>query len=421
LVLFRIFFGLLIFLEVTGAVAGGWVHETFIEPTHALPFIGFEWLTLPSAGIVYGYYGLMALAGLCIMLGFYYRIATLAFAFLWWGSYLMQKVHYNNHYYLLILLAFFMAVVPAHRYCSLDVKRNPAWLKDTCPHWCILFFCLQTGLVFTYASLAKLYPDWLAGKPIDIWFAAKAHYRVIGPLFTLVWFKWFIVYGGIFFDLLITPLLLWRRTRMLGFILCIIFNIFNSITFQIGGFPYLMIALTLFFFPPETIRRIFFRKKGTLPAAQKIYTSSYRHLITGMFVLYFLIQLLLPLRHFLFPGSVFWTEEGHRMAWHMMLRTKSGQLSFQARKPNGEVIPIQLQDYFTALQIRSMSRSPDMIWQASQIVLRELRAQGHEDIALYAQSSVSLNGGPWKPLIDPSADFARISWKSFERSEWVLD
>ncbi|MBT1707858.1 HTTM domain-containing protein [Fulvivirgaceae bacterium PWU5] len=421
LVLFRIFFGLLIFLEVVGAFATGWIHETFVAPRHALPFIGFEWLTLPSPTAVYIYYGLIAVAGLCIMLGLYYRIATIAFTFLWWGCYLMQKVHYNNHYYLLILLGLFLAVVPAQRYRSLDVRRNPATLQHTCPRWCVLIFCLQVGLVFTYASLAKLYPDWLAGKPIAIWFDAKAHYPVLGPLFGQAWFRTFIIYGGIFFDLLITPLLLWRRTRVLGFVLCVIFNVFNSITFQIGGFPYLMIALTLFFFPPETIRKIFFRKKEPAQFVSKVYTSRYKNVVTAALVLYFTVQLLLPLRHFLFPGSVFWTEEGHRMAWHMMLRTKSGRLSFKARTADGQIIPVQLRDYFTPLQIRAISRSPDMIWQAAKIILRDLRSKGYTDVALYVQSEVSLNGGPLRPFVDPKADFATISWRSFQRSTWILD
>jgi vitamin K-dependent gamma-carboxylase len=421
LVLFRIFFGLLVFLEVIGAFATGWIHETFVAPKHALPFIGFEWLTLSSPTMVYMYYGLIAITGLCIMLGFYYRVATVAFAFLWWGCYLMQKVHYNNHYYLLILLGFFMAVVPAHRYGSLDVRRNPSLLQHTTPRWCVLIFCFQVGLVFTYASLAKLYPDWLAGKPIALWFSAKTHYPVLGPLFGQEWFRAFIVYGGIFFDLLITPLLLWRRTRILGFVLCIVFNVFNSITFQIGGFPYLMIALTIFFFPPDAIRRIFFRTKTPAHAADKVYTHRYRNLVTGALALYMLVQLLLPLRHVLFPGSVFWTEEGHRMAWHMMLRTKSGHISYEARTADGQQIPVQLDDYFTSLQIRAIARSPDMIWQAAQIILRDLRAKGYTDIALYAHAEVSLNGSPVKTYVDPKADFAKIAWEPYKRSPWILD
>ncbi len=263
IILFRILFGFLAFCEVAGAILTGWVHETFIEPQYHLPFIGFEWINLPSdATVVYSYYALMALAALGIMLGAYYRVATLAFALFWWGSYLMQKIHYNNHYYLIILLAFFMLVIPANRYASWDVKRNPYLRQYTCPRWCSLIFIVQVCIVFIFAALAKINPDWLAGKPIEVWFATKTHYPVVGSLFAAKWFRDLVTYGGIAFDLLITPLLLWRRTRTAAFIVCIGFNLFNSFTFQIGGFPYLMIALTLFFFPGETIRKRFFKRKS---------------------------------------------------------------------------------------------------------------------------------------------------------------
>jgi len=421
IVLFRIIFGFLMFCEVTGAILLGWVRETFIEPKHHLPFIGFEWLNLPSAGLIYTYYILMGIAALGIMFGAYYRFSTLAFAFLWWGSYLMQKVHYNNHYYLIILLAFAMAVIPANRYASWDVKRNPSLRGYTCPRWCSWFFILQTGIVFTYASIAKIYPDWLAAKPISLWFAAKAHYPILGPLFKTGWFKYFIAYSGIIFDLAITPLLLWRRTRMAAFILCIIFNLFNSIVFQIGGFPYLMITLTLFFFTPELIRKRFFRKKPAVDIATQT-TYAYSNTVTAAFILYFIIQIMLPLRHLVYPGNTLWTEEAHRMSWHMMLRTKTGSITFYGKIPEtGEQININLLEHFTLLQCRQIAKQPDMAWQAAQILKKIYTEKGYPTIALYAHTSVSLNGGPWKPMIDPETDLAQTPWNVFGHSPWILD
>ena len=42
--------------------------------------------------------------------------------------------------------------------------------------------------------------------------------------------------------------------------------------------------------------------------------------MTGLFILFFALQLLVPLRHFLYPGDVFWTQEGYRFSWQMYLR-----------------------------------------------------------------------------------------------------
>ena len=44
LIVFRIAFGLLIFLEAVGAILTGWVKRTMIDPQFTFSFIGFEWL-----------------------------------------------------------------------------------------------------------------------------------------------------------------------------------------------------------------------------------------------------------------------------------------------------------------------------------------------------------------------------------------
>ena len=99
LVLFRMVFGFLAAAESFGAIFTGWVHETFIEPGFTFTVIGFEWLQpLSGDGMIY-YFIVMGVAGLCIMLGLFYRASTFVFAGLWTMVYLMQKSHYNNHYY----------------------------------------------------------------------------------------------------------------------------------------------------------------------------------------------------------------------------------------------------------------------------------------------------------------------------------
>ena len=46
------------------------------------------------------------------------------------------------------------------------------------------------------------------------------------------------------------------------------------------------------------------------------------------------LQLLMPLRHWLYPGNPNWTEEGHRFAWHMKLRDKDATAVFELRDPH---------------------------------------------------------------------------------------
>src|SRR5215208_3517150 len=63
------------------------------------------------------------------------------------------------------------------------------------------------------------------------------------------------VIGGLLLDLLVVPLLLWRRTRLFAFAAAVVFNLINGVIFDIGIFPWLMLGALLIFFPPELLRR----------------------------------------------------------------------------------------------------------------------------------------------------------------------
>lgn len=422
LIIFRIIFGLLIFLESAGAIFTGWVKRVFIDPSFTFTVIGFEWLQpLPGSGMYY-YYGVMAICGIMVMLGFYYRIGLGLFTVLWTITYLMQKTSYNNHYYLLILICLIMLLLPAHKYFSLDVKRNRVSESLACPQWCYIIVILQLAIVYTFAGLAKLYPDWLDGLPIKLWFNAKSNYPVIGGLLQKEWLQCMVVYGGIFYDLLIVPLLLWKRTRLFAFFVSVFFHLFNSIVFQIGIFPYLMIGMTIFFFNPERIRSIFFKSKPALQTVDlKTYSHSPNRLVLAILIFYFLIQIYLPLRHLHFPGNVHWTEEGHRLAWQMMLRSKSGYIKYEVRNAeNGEKWLVNPRDYLSPKQARKLAAHPDMIWQFSQYLEDHFHKSGIDDIDIFAHAMVSLNGRPYQPIVDSSVNLAAIKWQPFEHAEWIL-
>lgn len=417
LIFWRIWFGLILFFEATGALALGWVGETFVEAPFTFTFFGFEWLRIFNGPIMYGWYGLMAAAALGIILGWRYRFNMVLYSLLWTGSYLMQKTHYNNHYYLLMLLCWAMCFLPANAYFSLDVKRNPALRKLSCPNWCLKFFVAQLAIVYFYAAVAKLYPDWMAGRPVEIWFRAKANYPIIGPLLVKEGVAQIVAWSGIIFDFLVIPMLIWRRTRWFAVIFSVFFHLFNSIVFQIGGFPYLMLGTLVFFFPPEASRKRFFKKK------EAISPSSFqpnKAVIWGL-GLYFLIQIALPLRHHLIPGHPNWTEEGHRLAWRMMLRSKSGSLSFRIVDPaTGKTWSAKPTEFTTRRQALRVAIRPDMLWQLVQEMKKKYQEEGFEQIEIYAENRVSLNGHGFSNLIDPQIDLAKEDWHPFTHHSWIL-
>jgi len=213
---------------------------------------------------MYLYYLVMGVFGFCVMIGYKYRFSIIAFMVLWTGTYLMQKSSYNNHYYLLILLSSIMIFLPANKYFSVDAKRKPSIIKQSMPQWCSYVFILQMFIVYTYSSIAKMYPDWLDTTVIELMMKTKQNYVLIGDFLQTKWVHYFLVYGGILFDGLIIPLLLFKQTRKCAFFASACFHLFNSIVFQIGISPYLSLALALFFFEPKTIQKTIFKKEALL-------------------------------------------------------------------------------------------------------------------------------------------------------------
>ena len=263
LVVFRVFFGLLIMLEAWGAIATGWVKRIFVDPEFTFNFIGFDFLqTFPGTGPqMYIYFVVMGIFGLMVMLGYRYRVAIIGYAIMWSAVYLMQKSAYNNHYYLLMLLLWIMALFPAHTSFSLDAKRNPTIRDESMPRWVPLLIIAQLWIVYTYASIAKLYPDWLDGTATRLLMSGRRGTWLIGDMLQWSWVPWVVAYVGILFDGLIIPALLWKKTRKWAFGISIFFHLFNSVVFQIGIFPYMSLAFTLFFFPTDVIHRIFLKRK----------------------------------------------------------------------------------------------------------------------------------------------------------------
>ncbi|WP_370000879.1 HTTM domain-containing protein [Winogradskyella sp.] len=419
LIVFRIIFGMLCALEAIGAVFTGWIRRTLIEPDFTFSFIGFEWLQPLPGNWMYAYYIVMGIFGLLIMVGYKYRFSMFMFATMWTATYLMQKSSYNNHYYLLFILSYLMVFLPANRYASLDVKLNPSLKRISMPSWCKWVFVVQLFILYTYASIAKLYPDWLDASVPALLMRSKADYPIIGGLLQQNWIHYGIAYGGILFDGLIIPLLLFKPTRKYAFFASIFFHLFNSIVFQIGIFPYLSLAFSLFFFEPKTIRDIFLKKKPYYNSDEVI-IPKYGNILVYFFTVYFLVHIALPLRHHFFKDDVLWTEEGHRLSWRMMLRAKSGNTRYRViDEATNQQIPIKLDDYLTKKQQRGASTKPDIIWQFAQHLKKDFAKKG-KSVKVYVRSHVSVNGKPSKQLIDPNVDLANEEWHHFKHHDWIL-
>lgn len=421
LIVFRIFFGIIFLSEAIGAVALKWVDRNFIETTTNFTFIGFEWLLKLQNETMYVVFGLMAIASLGVIFGYKYRISIISLTILWGLAYFGQKTSYNNHYYLMWLISLIMCFLPANTYASVDAKLNPAIKRNYMPQWIRLLFIVQVSCVYFYATIAKFYPDWLDGTVTRNMFLSMTNMpEAVQLLFQKTEFQLFIAYMGIAFDGLIVPALLWKRTRWFAIIASLFFHVFNSITLQIGVFPYFALSFCVFFFPPEQIRNFFFRNKTKQVYENQTTTMGIKSL-KYFFIPYLIIQILLPVRHWFIKGDVLWTEEGHRLSWRMMLRSREGEAFFKVidKKTNKEVSFTN--ETLLSSKQRSRLNTPDVIWQMAHKIKDYFKAQG-KDVAVYVSNSkVTINGKNGSRLINSKVDLTLEKWSHFKHHDWILE
>jgi vitamin K-dependent gamma-carboxylase len=149
--------------------------------------------------------------------------------------------------------------------------------------------------------------------------------------------------------------------------------------------------------------------------------SFQQKLVVGFIALFLAIQVLVPLRYFLYPGNVSWTEEGHRFAWMMKLRDKDADARFTVRDPaSGREWRVSPERYLLRHQVGEMESRPDMILQFAHHLARVWeREHGVSGAEVRARVCASLNGRPPALLIDPQRDLARVE-RNLRHADWVL-
>ena len=168
---FRILFGLLMAAGTIRFVASGWIEELFIRPSFFFKYPGFEWMPVWSPTGLYIHFSIVTIAALFIALGLFYRVSTTIFLLGFAGIQLFDAANYLNHYYLVICMGCVLLCLPAGRYWSSDVWRKPSRRMVTFPAWGLYLLRFQVALVYIFAAIAKLDPDWLIhAQPLSIGF-----------------------------------------------------------------------------------------------------------------------------------------------------------------------------------------------------------------------------------------------------------
>ncbi|OUT69176.1 MAG: hypothetical protein CBB76_08435, partial [Crocinitomicaceae bacterium TMED16] len=99
LIIFRILFGIMMFLSTLRFMLNGWVHDLYIEPSYFFTYLGFDWVKPFDLYGISLLFGLLLLSTIFIALGFFYRISTIVFFICFTYIELIDKTNYLNHYY----------------------------------------------------------------------------------------------------------------------------------------------------------------------------------------------------------------------------------------------------------------------------------------------------------------------------------
>ncbi|WP_417591253.1 HTTM domain-containing protein [Owenweeksia hongkongensis] len=419
---FRIIFGLLMLFATMRFWFKGWIHDLYIAPQFHFKYYGFEWVHALPGNWIYVIFGIMALAALSIALGFYYRISATLYFLTFTYVELLDVANYLNHYYFVSLVSLIMIFLPAHRLSSLDVRQGRAPLTKEGNWWYVNIIRLQLTIVYFYAGVAKLNPDWLLeALPLKIWLPAQADMPLIGFLFDYEWVAYAFSWFGAFYDLTV-PFFLWnKKTRPYAFLVVVVFHLLTWILFPIGVFPWVMIFSTLIFFSDDFHKKILHLLKPVFKNHQ-ISASPLKlpTLLKGGFIIFICFQLIWPWRFLAYPGHLFWTEQGYRLSWRVMLMEKAGYAIYHITDPTtgntGEVHP---GDYLTPNQEKQLATQPDLILQFAHFLKKEYQEKGIENPIITAEVYVTLNGQGSRLFIDPNTDLTKVN-DSFAAKEWIL-
>lgn len=426
LAVLRILFGALLVWDVLRFIQYDRIWRYYVAPEFHFTYAGFGWVRPLPEPWIHLAWGLIGVCGVLVMLGLFYRAAMIAGTLLFAYFFLLDKAQYLNHFYMIILYAVLLSAMPANRVLALDARRRGGG-DATIPYWPVFLLRAQTEIILIYAGLVKLGEDWLRGEPLGIWLREQAHLVPFGGIFAHDWVILAGAWGAVALHLIGAPLLLWERTRMPVFVAYCVFHAANAYFFNIGIFPWLTIAVTLIFFPPDWPQRAArwllgrFQPLPPMAAPPEAPGRPVSGLTLAFVAAWLAVQIALPLRFAAFDSEVRWTGDGHRFAWRMRLYDRDAHGFFSVHDPNtGQLWFVEPEDFLTDRQARIMLGRPDMIHQYAGHLQSRWSAAGFGDVAVRAHIRKSLNGRPHQQFIDPETDLASARFSQFRADRWVV-
>jgi hypothetical protein len=419
---FRIFFGLMMLFSLIRFWSNGWIETLYIDPNFHFKYFGFSWVS-DWGSYTYLLFIICGLSTIFITLGLFYRYAIAFFFLSFTYIELIDKTTYLNHYYFISVLALLLLFIPANATFSIDSKifKN---IKAKVYNYHILSIKGLIFIIYFCAGLAKINSDWLLNaQPLSIWLPSKYDLPILGGFFfEQSWVHYLMSWGGMIYDISIPFLLIQKKTRWPAFVLVIIFHFLTAVLFPIGMFPYIMIVSCLIFFSTEFHEKILLFFKTDLDFKQNKpsdfhYFSKFEFIAISLLLLF---QIIFPFRHYVYPGELFWHEQGYRFSWRVMLMEKKGYTQFKiVDSLSKSSFYVKNEDFLTNYQEKQMSFQPDFILEFAHHLGEYYSQKGYENIQVFADSHVALNGRRNQRFIDPNKNLLEFN-RGFKNKSWIL-
>jgi len=420
--LFRIAFGFVLFLQAGYFYSIDFIQKDVIDPVMHFSYPGLSFIQVVSPLLMNAILVGLFISSIAIMVGYIPRLFSFIYLLLFSYLFFLDKGYYNNHYYLICLLLLLLSFINTNT--NLSIKPKSAQVNYKWEEYLLLF---QFSIVFIYAGLNKINQYWLFSRePVHHILEAKA--LSTGNLWwNSVYIELVMVWGGVFFDLLIVPLLLWKRTRIIGLLLFLFFNMFNTIVFyeigEIGIFPVLMLSSLILFFPTKSIKDALFRFFSYRAIDAWKEAAPYRFSSIGKlaFLFYLLFQLLFPLRHHVFEGNVDYTGEGQRFAWRMKSVYKDFHITYVLKdKESGIEALLDPRSVLTVKQYTNLGYYPELIIPVAANLREAAIEKGVEDPQIFVDYQVSFMDLPMQYIVDPKMELKRLNYSPFRHSDWII-
>ena len=142
--------------------------------------------------------------------------------------------------------------------------------------------------------------------------------------------------------------------------------------------------------------------------------------VLAIVTIFFVIQLSFPFRYLLYPGELFWNEQGYRFSWRVMLMEKKGITNLKVlNKNNGNSFIVMNDKFLSEFQERQMSFQPDMILEYAHFLGDYYKKRGFIEPKVFVDSYVTLNGRESQRFIDSNVNLLEEK-ESFKKKNWII-